>query len=240
MSPMNIIPKPRDRATLDARTVPLLINGDRMEQAEFHRRYEACAADEKFELVGGIVYMASPLRLAHGLYDEELAFLFKTYSKATPGVESAGNVTTILGEESEPQPDRILRILSEYGGLSGVTTDGYLRGPPELLAEVAHSSRAIDLHQKRADYEQAGVREYLVVCVEEAEPHWFNFASGGLITANRQGVYRSRVFPGLWIQGDGLLRRDTGRLEATLRQGLASREHAAFVKRLEQARRRTR
>ena len=235
---MNIIYKPFDRATADRTGIPLLVNGDRMGQAEFHRRYKTYPRHVKFELIGGTVYMASPVRMTHGRYDEELAYLFKTYSNATPGVESAGNTTTILGEESEPQPDRFLRILSEYGGHSTVDAEDYLTGPPELLAEVASSSRAIDLHQKRDDYERAGVLEYLVVCVEEPELHWFHFASGGLITPNRQGVCCSQVFPGLWIHQQALLQRDSSRLEAVLRQGLASRVHAAFVKRLEKARKR--
>ncbi|HEV3342112.1 MAG TPA: hypothetical protein VG125_17225 [Pirellulales bacterium] len=33
--------------------VPLLVNGERMVQPEFHRRYEACGEDEKWELIGG-------------------------------------------------------------------------------------------------------------------------------------------------------------------------------------------
>jgi hypothetical protein len=152
-------------------------------------------------------------------------------------VECGIDATTILGEESEPQPDLHLRILSECGGRSRVNEDEYIVGPPELLAEVAHSSLAIDMNQKRQDYERAGVGEYIVLCVEERELHWFDFAAGSEIVANRQGVRRSRVFPGLWLDGAALLARDSARLEAVLRQGLASREHAAFVRRLGRARR---
>lgn len=233
---MNIIHKPFARMTPDQATVPLLANGDRMGQAEFHRRYQSYPPHIKFELVGGTVFMASPARLTHGRFGEELAFVLKSYANATPGVESAGNITTILGEESEPQPDRLLRVLSEYGGRSDVDPDDYLVGPPELIAEIAYSSRATDLHHKREDYERAGVLEYLVVSVEEPELYWFNFVTGRSISPNRQGICCSRVFPGLWIHRQALLDRDSARLEAILRQGLASRAHAAFVKRLEKAR----
>jgi hypothetical protein len=44
-----------------------------------------------------------------------------------------------------------------------------VRGAAELLAEIAYSSVAIDLHLKKDDYQKAGVREYLVVCVREPE-----------------------------------------------------------------------
>jgi Uma2 family endonuclease len=216
-------------------SVPLLVNGDRMKQPEFHRRYEAYPEDVKFELIGGIVYMASPLGRPHGLYHPELSGAFWLYKNATPGVELLDNATTILGEESEPQPDLELRILSEYGGRSRETEEDYVAGSPELLAEIAHSTRAIDMGQKRVDYERAGVSEYVVVCVEEQELHWFNFRTGKPIRRNRQGIYKSKVFPGLWIDSRALLARDSARLIAVVQQGLASREHARFVKRLQAA-----
>ncbi len=108
----------------------LLCNGDRMKQPEFHRRYETYPKDVKFELIGGIVYMASPLRMPHGRYQPMLSLALALYKSATPGVEVADNATVILGEESEPQPDLLLRILTEYGGRSGVTEDEYCQGLP--------------------------------------------------------------------------------------------------------------
>src|SRR6516165_3930868 len=96
----------------------LLHNGDHLTQPEFHRRYETYPEDVKFELIGGIVYMASPLFCDHGTYHPELSLVLTFYKAATPGVEVADNMTTILGEESEPQPDLMLRLLTEYGGQS--------------------------------------------------------------------------------------------------------------------------
>src|SRR5437773_3000291 len=166
-----------------------------MKQPEFHRRYQAYAEDAKFELVGGTVYMASPLRRAHGLYHPVFSGVLWLYHAATPGVEVLDNTTTILGEESEPQPDLELRILSQYGGQSRETADDYVEGPPELMSEIAYSTRAIDMHQKRDDYEQAGVLEYVVLCVEEQKLYWWHFPSGRMIRPNPQGISRSRVFP---------------------------------------------
>jgi Uma2 family endonuclease len=158
------------------------------------------------------------------------------YRNATPGVDVGVDATNILGEESEPRPDLALRIESESGGQSRLDEEHYVVGPPELLAEVAYSSRAIDLHQKRDDYQRAGVVEYLVLCVEEQEIHWFDFAADGHITADRKGVFRSKVFPGLWLHGEALLARDSPRVLSVLQQGLASRAHAAFVRQLQRAR----
>src|SRR5262245_10759116 len=220
--------------------VPLLENGDRMTQAEFHRRYKACPPHVRAELIGGIVYMTSPLRRSHSSYHPELSGALWLYKNATPGVEVLDNATTILGEEGGPQPDLALRILPEYGGQSRTDEEDYVVGACELVAEIAHSTRAIDLHQKREDYERAGVLEYFVLCVEEREIHWLDFRAGRPLRPNRQGVYRSKVFAGLWIDGPALLARDSARVVAAVQQGLAAREHAAFVKRLEAARRRHR
>ena len=51
---------------------------------------------------------------------------------------------------------------------------GRLRlGPPELVVEVGKSSRSYDLGAKKADYERAGVLEYLFVGIEPDEVRWF-------------------------------------------------------------------
>jgi Uma2 family endonuclease len=226
------------RTTPPTAGVPPLVNGDRMGQAEFHRRYQAYPEDEKFELVGGIVYMASPLRWPHGSYNQLLGLALGLYRVATPGVDTGDNTTVILGEESEPQPDLAMRLLPEWGGQSRLDEDEYVQGAPELLAEVAYSSRSLDMNQKRQDYEQAGVQEYLVLCIEEQQLHWFHFPSGTVIRPNRQGVSRSLVFPGLWVHNQALLDQDGQRLLEVAQQGIASRPHAAFVRRLQAERRR--
>lgn len=231
--------RPIDLKELHRLTLLPLYNGDRMAQPEFHRRYQDYPSDTKFELIGGTVYMASPLSMQHSDFHDEVVHSLTTYRRATPGTQVLHGATIILGPESEPEPDLALRIRSDHGGQSrerreesGAT---FFEGPPELIAEIAFSSRAIDLHRKRDDYQRAGVQEYLVVSVEERQLYWFDFANGGEITPTRQGVYRSRIFPGLWIDGPALLALSSEQVEATLRRGLMSREHAAFVRRLRAA-----
>jgi Uma2 family endonuclease len=226
--------KPKVKGQSSKGAPPLTLHtGDHLTQAEFHRRYEAYPDDVKFELIGGIVYMASPLRWPHGSYTRKLSGLLCNYQASTPGVDGGDNLTTILGEEDEPQPDLVLCILAEYGGQSTVNADKYLVGPPELVIEVAHSTRSIDLHKKNSRYLAAGVQEYLVYCVEEEEIHWFHFPSRRKLKADKQGLWKSKVFPGLWIDGPALVANDLGKLLATLQQGLASPRHAAFVKKLQ-------
>jgi Uma2 family endonuclease len=199
-----------------------------MTRAEFHRIYERTPPGFKAELIGGIVYVASPLSRQHGAPHIRLGTVFGTYEFNTPGVEASDNTTVLLGEEGEPQPDLYLRILPEYGGQSRTSAEGYVEGPPELVAEVAHSSRSIDLHAKRHDYTRYGVLEYLVFSVREGRLRWFDLRAGRELEADADGVIRVHSFPGLWIDVEALLKKDR-KVLAVLEQGLAAPEHAAFV-----------
>jgi Uma2 family endonuclease len=220
------------------RRLPRLRHGDHLKQPEFHRRYLQYPDHVKIELIGGIVYVSSPQRRRHSRYQSLLSGIVGIYEYETPGLELLVNPTTILGEESEPQPDLEVRILSDFLGQSRETENDYVEGSPELMMEISRSTRALDLRHKKNDYERAGVCEYLVVDLEEQKLHWFNFRGGKPILPTKQGIYRSQVFPGLWIHGPALFAEDRKRLTLVIRRGIRSREHAAFVKRLKAAQRR--
>ncbi|HEX5273105.1 MAG TPA: Uma2 family endonuclease [Gemmataceae bacterium] len=209
-----------------------LENGDRMTQPEFHRLYEQAPEGFCAELIGGIVYVSSPLKRRHGTSHPALTTVFFAYQGHTPGVECGDNTTVQLGEESEPQPDLYLRVLAENGGQSRTTEDDYIAGPPELVAEIAQSSRAIDLHAKLLDYARYGVREYLVVCLREQQLRWFDLPADKELRLDPDGICRVRAFPGLWVHAKGLFAKDYARLMATLQEGLATPGHAAFITRL--------
>ena len=97
------------RTTLPAKGSELLRTGDRMSREEFHRLYEGMPANFKAELIGGIVYVASPSGDPHGSSHLLLGTLVGTYSFQTPGVAGSDNGTVILGRKGEPQPDLFLR-----------------------------------------------------------------------------------------------------------------------------------
>jgi Uma2 family endonuclease len=209
-----------------------LHSGDRMTREEFHRIYAAMPEDFKPELIGGIVYVASPLARPHGTNHLPLGTLFFAYEGMTPGVESGNNATVLLGEEGEPQPDLYLRVLPEWAGQSKTTAEECVAGAPELVAEIAYSTRSIDLHAKRADYTRNGVQEYLVLCLREKQLRWFDLRADRELQPDPDGVFRIRVFPGLWVHGEALIAKDYRRLMATLEAGLATPDHAAFAARL--------
>jgi hypothetical protein len=213
-----------------------LQNGDKMTREEFHRAYELAPRHFRAELIGGVVYVPSPLRRRHSTHHNRLGMLFSLYELSTPGTEAGDNATVILGEESEPQPDLYLRVLPEFGGQSTTDARDYVQGAPELVAEVAHSSRSIDLHAKRSDYARNGVREYVVISLADRRFFWFDLAGQRELQVPPEGVIRIHSFPGLWIDGEALFNADGKRLVNTLQQGIDSPEHAEFVARLAAAR----
>lgn len=215
-----------------ARTLPSLENGDHLDQPMFHARYESMPERFRAKLIGGVVYVQSPLKADHGEISAKAIYWLGMYQIKTPGTRVLGSTTVILGRDSEPQPDGCLII---KGGQTRVDADGYLKGPPELVVEIASSSNALDLFEKRRDYEHYGVREYLVLVVREARALWIARVPGNPgftdIAPGGDGVLRSPSLPGLWLDAPALFRGDVGRVIDVLNAGLATPEHAAFIAR---------
>ena len=212
------------------RDLPQYLNsGDHMTREEFHRIYEKTPEDVRAELIGGIVFVASPLKRTHGTFHVHLSSILAAYQAQTPGLEVCDNATVFLSEEDEVQPDLLMRVLPDHGGKTRNTNDDYIEGSPELIAEIALSSWAIDLHRKRERYKQAGVSEYIVVCLEPKQLRWFDLSHDQEFSAAADGVMRSMIFPGLWMPCDvSMLEKYQCSMEI-LSQGLTSREHADFV-----------
>lgn len=226
------IPK---RPAAPAAEIPPLENGDRLTRDEFERRYTAMPQLKRAELLRGIVYMPSPVRLdRHGEPQATLVGWLFLYKAMTPGIRTADNSTVRLGAESEPQPDALLMIPHERGGQASVDSEGYLAGAPELAAEVASSSVSYDLHVKLDVYREHGVREYVVWRVLDRSVDWFVLRGDRYerLAPGPDGVLRSEAFPGLWLAPDALVGDDSARLIAVLQEGIASAEHASFVERL--------
>ncbi len=78
------------------------------------------------------------------------------------------------------------------------------------------------------------MQEYIAILVEEEEIRWHRLVKGEyrLCRPASKGVFRSTVFPGLWLDGPALWKYDVIRLLHTLERGLQSAEHAAFMKEL--------
>src|SRR5688572_276488 len=178
---------------------PPLHPGDHLPRAEFERRYRMHPELKKAELVEGVVYMPSPTHLEkHGDPHFDLIGWLAAYRAATPGTKGSDNATVRLDFENEVQPDILLRLEPAFGGQARVGSDDFLEGPPELIVEIAASSAAYDLHEKKRVYARSGVKEYLVVQMYEGRLDWFILREGvyEILSPDENGVLRSEVFPG--------------------------------------------
>ncbi|MGD1711913.1 Uma2 family endonuclease [Dapis sp. BLCC M172] len=215
------------------KTIPPLENGDRLTCLEFEQRYEQMPHVKKAELIEGIVYMASALRIRqHGNPHAFIITWLGTYWSITPGVEVGDNCTVRLDADNEPQPDALLRIIEN--GQSIISEDDYVEGAPELIVEISASTASIDLHDKLKVYRRNQVQEYLVWRIYDGEFDWFRLREGKYIQLqpNEKGVICSEYFPGLWLDRTALLTGNLAQVLATLQEGMNSSEHQNFVKKL--------
>lgn len=212
--------------------LPPLENGDRLSRTEFERRYGAMPHLKKAELIEGIVYMPSPVRLTqHGEPHSYLMGWLVVYKASTPGLRVGDNSTVRLDLDNEPQPDASLLIDPEHGGQTRLSEDDYIEGAPELVLEVASSSVSYDLHTKLNVYRRNGVKEYVVWRVLDETIDWFVLRQGEYerLAPGDDGILRSEVFAGLWLDPAALVRHDLATVLAIVQQGVTSPEHAAFV-----------
>lgn len=221
-------------------SVPILEPGDKLTRAEFERRYEAMTEINKAELIEGTVYLPSPVRFTqHGQPHTALMTWLGTYEAHTPGVEGGDNSTIKIDNDNMPQPDALLMISPNLGGQAQIDLQGYIEGPPELIAEIASSSASIDLNDKFRVYRRNGVREYIAWRVLDGAIDWFALRDSEYVSLvpDEKGLIRSVVFPGLWLNVPAML---AGRLDAvlaTLHESLSTPEHRQFAARLSEGRR---
>lgn len=212
-------------------TIPPLESGDRLTRPEFERRYAAMPQVEKAELLEGVAYVPSPVRQSHGLAHARIITWLGVYCAATPGVKLNDNASVRLDLDNEVQPDALLRLEPEAGGQSQISHDDYVEGPPELIVEIATSSAAYDLYDKKKVYRRNRVQEYVVWQVDEERLDWWRLEEGRYVSLSpdSEGIWHSLVFPGLSLPVQALLSGDMAGVLAMLQEGLETEEHSAFV-----------
>jgi Uma2 family endonuclease len=215
-----------------ATAVPPLRHGDRLTRAEFERRWAAMPDLKNAELINGRVYLMPPVSRSHGHPHFDLNGWLYMYQMVTPGVEGADNTSVRFDDDNMPQPDGLLRVTR--GGRSNLDDDDIYSGPPELAAEVSRSSAGYDLGEKKALYRAKGVKEYVVWRVDDGVVDWFALRPTGyeLLPVGADGIVRSEVFPGLWLDPAALVTDDRTAMVRAAQLGHGSPEHAAFVRRL--------
>ena len=213
---------------------PPLHNGDRLTAGDFRRRYSTMPDLKKAELVEGVVFMHPLTTDDHGQAHFDMVGWLGFYRAGTPNLIGSCSGSVRLDPRNEFQPDGLLRLSEVCGGRARRDEDGCVEGPPELVVEVAYSGVSNDLHDKFQVYRRAGVREYVVWRLEEGVIDWFVERDGRYERLNpqRDGLIRSEVFPGLWLDPVAMIRGELRRIWDAVQIGLASPEHEAFLVKL--------
>jgi Uma2 family endonuclease len=197
--------------------------GDHLTREEFHRRYLLRPDIKKAELIDGVVYVPSPVRVdLHSDQHAAMVAWLYVYAASHPSLGVLDNATVFLDGEVEVQPDT--GLWQPAPGGPRITEDHYLEGPPQLVVEVAASSANYDLHEKKEAYRRNGVREYVVWRVLDKVIDWFELRDGEYVLRepDEAGIIESVQFPGLRLSVPSMLAGDKAAVLAALRPGPAS------------------
>ena len=221
------------------RIIPPLRDGDRLDREEFHRRYEAMGEGAWAELIDSVVHLDRvPGDYTSGRTRATLSGWIGSYRLHTPNLQAAIHLTTFVDTRNVFQP--AVSLMRSDTARQRLGKDGYLRGSPDFACEVREGGDGcVDLNAKRLAYEQAGLGELLVVLLDKPwRVRWLSLVHGAFADVHpdpADGLFKSRVFPGLWLDVDALFADDLQRLSAAVERGCATPEHAAFVERLGQS-----
>jgi Uma2 family endonuclease len=111
------------------------------------------------------------------------------------------------GKEVAREPDIVVILHTNPGRFA----EQYFEGAPDVIVEiVSPASRQTDRHVKFEEYETAGVPEYWVIDPDRRYAEFFQRDEAGLYRmafSGSEGVYRSRVLEGFWLEVGWLWQR---------------------------------
>jgi len=202
------------------------------------RRWEAMPELKHAERIEGKVsIMTPPISLDHSDPHGFMIWCLANYRMFTPGIRTLMETTIHIDGDNDLQPDTGLVIDPDAGGQTRYV-GSYLAGAPELLVEIANSTMDKDLGSKSLVYRRAGVLEYLVWQTKKKSIDCFVNREGQFEPAEiTDGVFKSYVFQGLWIDVVALVAGNLDKVRATSAAGLADPSHAKFKRKLARAKR---
>ncbi len=186
-----------------------------MTREEFHAAYLECEGLDRVELIEGVVYLPSPIKMETHAEPQSLMIVWlRAYARGKPGVRASSPASVLLDDRNEPQPDAIL-VRTTPGWRSD---DGYIAKAPELVVEVAASTKSRDMNQKLRAYERNGVKEYIVWRTLDEAIDWFELVDGAFVAkaARAEGLIESTEFPGLVLDVTAALEGEEEKVLAAL------------------------
>lgn len=176
---------------------PAVENPGRMTFEEF----VTWTANVRAEWVDGEVILMSPSTDSHQDLCNFLASLLRIWLEThRQGRVWADNYLMRLPNRRVGRVPDILCVTTQNENRARPT---YLDGAADLVVEiVSYDSELRDKVEKIAEYEEAGVREYWLIDQEHDAVTFYQLGANGQYAPaviGADGIYRSIVFAGLWI-----------------------------------------
>jgi len=157
------------------------------------------------EWVEGRVVPMSPVTNEHDELGGWLILLISTFNE----IRQVGRLhyepfqMKVPGQDISRAPDIMFVLREHLGRIKGT----YLEGPADLVIEIiSPGSVRVDRGEKFDEYERAGVREYWLLDPHRRTDDFYRLNAEGLYEKLPvdDGVFRSRVLDGFWIEVDWL------------------------------------
>ena len=172
--------------------------------------------DTLAEWVNGKVVMTSPASLRHQLIAQFLGRVLAGYVE----VDRLGIIVSapfqMKLEQSGREPDVFFLAEAHRNRLHAT----YLDGPADLVIEILPPERVgRDRGEKFYEYEQAGIPEYWLIDDATQRAEFYQLDARGryqLVAPGDDGVYRSKILPGFWLEVAWLWRDPLPPVEQTV------------------------
>lgn len=178
-------------------------------------------ADDKADLIEGVIYMTSPENTQANKLFGWLFGLMKFFVESTDAGELFGSrVALRLDDRNGPEPD----IAFVRKARLHFVKRGHIAGPADLTMEiVSPDSIERDYYKKRRQYERARVREYWIVDPLREKVALLRLGPGGKYrrVQPRKGELHSRALPGFWIRPEWLWQEPRPKMATILAELLA-------------------
>lgn len=176
---------------------------------------------QKADLIGGVIYMASPDNTDANRLFMWLGGLLADYAEEKDlGNVYGSRVAFRLSDTESPEPD----VAFVRKDRLHLVHRGFVEGGPDLAIEiVSPESVERDYEKKRRQYQDAKVPEYWIVDEVEEKVLLLRLDASGTYreVRPRKGVLRSEAVPGFWLRPGWLWQQPRPKKTEVLAQLLA-------------------
>ena len=169
------------------------------------------------------------LTIGHSALLTDVATCLNWYRLASPGLYCCVHVAIELSERDTVTPGIVLMV--NHGRLKNASPEPeyeIFRGSPNFITDVFSSDTDVEYQNRKRLFADAKVSEYLAIF--DTDPltwHWHSadVSDYGLLSADDDGVLRSKALPGLWVPEAAFSTRDWWAIMASITRGVTRRGH---------------